>query len=163
MQPPDGRCHCQLESQAQEGKWTLTKWSNLVWDVVSSDPITKCVKNTRPYIEVIDDHNDPFERKDELQQQQLVHRIDSTYNALTSISSDDQPGMTEIPTGEKRSRTISYDKDDEIAASPWGKWKRDSDDAEVEFDEYYNPELKEPALKTVAEEIGLAGQPKDLT
>jgi len=89
-----------------------------VWDVVSSDLITKCVKNTRPYIEVIDDHNDPFERKDELQQQQLVHGIDSTYNALTFISSDDQPGMTEIPTGEKRSRTISYDKDDEIAAGP---------------------------------------------
>lgn len=56
-----------------------------------------------------------------------------------------------------------YDKDDEIAPSPWGKWKRDSDAGEVEFVEYYNPELKEPALKTVAEEIGLAGQPKDLT
>ena len=73
------------------------------------------------------------------------------------------PGMTEIPTGEKRSRTISYDKDDEIVASPWGKWKRGSNAAEVEFDEYYNPELKEPAFKTVAEEIGLTGQPKDWT
>lgn len=138
-----------------------------MWDAVSSDLIAKCV-NTRPYAEVIDNHDDPFEREDELPSlQQLVHGIDSTYNALTFISSDDQnwcmPGMTEIPTGEKRSRTISYDKDDEIAACPWGKWKRGSGAAEVDFDEYYNPELKEPALKTVAEEIGLAGQPKDLT
>ena len=50
---------------------------------------------------------------------------------------------------------------DEIAASPREKRKRGSDAAEVDLDEYYDPELKEPAVKTVAQAVGLAEQLKD--
>lgn len=32
----------------------------------------------------------------------------------------------------------------------------DSDAEEVDIDEYYDPELKEPAVKTVAQAVGLA-------
>ena len=54
------------------------------------------------------------------------------------------------------------DEDDEIGASPREKRKRDSDTAEVDLDEYYDPELKEPAVKTVAQAVGLAEQLKDV-
>ena len=50
--------------------------------------------------------------------------------------------------------------DDEIVASPREKQKRGSDAAEVDLDEYYDPELKEPAVKTVAQAVGLAEQLK---
>lgn len=69
--------------------------------------------------------------------------------------------MTQNPTGGRRSGTIFDDEDDEIAASPREKQKRGSDATEVDLDEYYDPELKEPAVKTVAQAVGLAEQLKD--
>ena len=61
------------------------KWGKQVWDEVSSDLIVKCFKEkTKLYPEEIDD-------EDELSSlQQLVHEIDSTCDALTFISSEDQ-------------------------------------------------------------------------
>ena len=38
---------------------------------------------------------------------------------------------------------------------------RDSNAAEVDLDEYYDLELKEPAVKTVAQAVGFAEQLKD--
>lgn len=69
--------------------------------------------------------------------------------------------MTQNPTGGRRSGTIFDDEDDEIAASPREKQERGSDATEVDLDEYYDPELKEPAVKTVAQAVGLAEQLKD--
>ena len=48
-----------------------------------------------------------------------------------------------------------------MTSYPREKRKRDSFAAEVDLDEYYNPELKEPAVKTVAQAVGLAEPLKD--
>ena len=68
--------------------------------------------------------------------------------------------MTQIPTGGRRSLRSFDDEDDEIAASPREKRKRGSD-AEVDLDECCDLELKEPAVKTVAQAVRLAEQLKD--
>ena len=99
--------------------------------------------------------------------QQLVHEIDSTCDALTFISSEEQIDVCQgfiddsNPNWREEVRNDLFDdEDDEIAASPGEKRKRGSD-AEVDLDEYYDPELKEPAVKTVAQAVRLAEQLKD--
>ena len=86
---------------------------------------------------------------------QLVHEIASTCDALTFISSEDQIDVCQgyiddsNPNWREEVRNDLFDdEDDEIAACPREKRKRDSDAAEVDLDEYYDPELKEPAVKT---------------
>ena len=48
-----------------------------------------------------------------------------------------------------------------MTSCPREKRKRDSNAAEVDLDEYYDPELKEPAVKTVAQAVALAEPLKD--
>ena len=139
------------------------------WDKVSSDLIVKCFKKTKLYPKEIDDEDDPFEGEDELSSlRQLVHEIDSTRDALTFISSEDQIDVCQgyiddsNPNWREEVRNDLFDdEDDKIGASPREKRKRESDAAEIDLDEYYDLELKEPAVKTVAQAVGLAEQLKD--
>ena len=68
------------------------EWGKQAWDEVSSDLIVKCFKTTKLSPKEIDDEDDPFEGENELPSlQQLVQlEIDSTCDALTFISSEDQ-------------------------------------------------------------------------
>ena len=75
------------------------------------------------------------------------------------------PGIYINDSNLKRGREFRNDlfddEDDEIAASSREKRKRGSDAAEVYLDEYYDPELREPAVQTVAKAVGITGQLKD--
>lgn len=135
---------------------------------MSSDVIVKCFKKTKLYPKEIDEDDDPFEGEDELPSlQQLVREIDSACYALTFISSEDQIDVCQgyidesNPNWREEVRNDLFDdEDDEIPASSPEKRKRGSDIGEVDLDEY-DPELKPPAIKTVAQAEGLAEQLKD--
>ena len=84
------------------------------------------LQKTKLYPEEIDDEDDPFEGEDELPSlQQLVHEIDSTCDALTFISSEDQidvcQGYIDDSNANWREEVrndLFDDEDDEIAAIP---------------------------------------------
>ena len=83
-------------------------------------------KKVKLYPEETDDEDDPFEGEDESSSlQQLVHEIDYTCDALTSISSEDQIDVCQGYIDESNSNrreevqnNLFDDEGDEIGASP---------------------------------------------
>ena len=98
---------------------------------------------------------------------QLVHEIASTCDALTFISSEDQIDVCQgyiddsNPNWREKVRNDFFDdEDDEIAACPREKRKRDSDAAEVDFD-ITTRNSRNQLSRPVAQAVGLAEQLKD--
>lgn len=67
------------------------EWGKQAKDEVSSHLIGSTLEKTKLYPEEIDDEDESFEGEDKLPSlQQLVYEIDSTCDALTFISSENQ-------------------------------------------------------------------------
>lgn len=108
------------------------KWGKQAWEEVSSDLIVKCFQKTKLYAKEIDE-DDPFEGDEELSSlQELVHEIESTCDALTFISSENQINVCQgyiddsNPNWREEVRNDLFDDEDEEIGAPQEKRERET-------------------------------------
>ena len=147
------------------------QWGRQAWDEVSPETIQRCFKKTRLYPEELMEEDDPFEGEDELQQlQELINRI-SSCDAGAFISAEDQLevclGIIESsdPNWRKslRDQLLNQKKEEsrEVANSLANERAPKIDERSSGGNEECDPELKQPAIRTISEAEKVAEQLTD--
>ena len=146
------------------------QWGRQAWDKVSPETIQQCFRKTRLYPEESVEDDDPFEGEDELPQlQELIKKI-SSCDAGAYISAEEQLEIclgkvdSSDPNWRKAIRDQLLDEEEESNETSFGKADMGAPrNAERSFegDDEYDPELKQPVIKTISEAEKVAEQLRD--
>lgn len=141
------------------------EWGKQAWNEVLPDMIVKCFKKTKLHPQEVDEEEDPSEGKEELLALQgLLDKVSSSCDAETFISAEDSIDVClgyidhSNPNWRNDLREQILDDKDVMLSGPSEKRGRTN---KMEDDDEFDPELKQPAIKTVPEAEELAEQLKD--
>ena len=141
------------------------EWGKQAWSEVSQDTIVKCFKKTRLYPQEVEEDDDPFEGEDELPAlQELMDKVGSSCDAELFIFAEDSIDVCSgnidktNPNWRNELREQIIDDEDVMLSAP--AEKQDRTNKEEEEDEF-DPELKQPVIKTVQKAEEVAEQLKD--
>ena len=139
------------------------EWGKQAWSEVSQDTIVKCFKKTRLYPQEVEEDDHPFEGEDELPAlQELMDKVGSSCDAEVFIFAEDSIDVCSgninktNPNWRNELREQIIDDEDVMLSAPAEKQDRTNEE-EDEFD----PELKQPVIKTVQKAEEVAEQLKD--
>ena len=140
------------------------KWGKQVWSEVSPDTIVKCFKKTKLYPQEVQKEDDPFEGEDKLPAlQELLNKVGSSCDANTFISAEESIDVCLVyiddsdPNWKNDLRQQILDEDVMLSAS---SEKREITN-DMEDDDEFDPELKQPVIKTVSKAEKRAEQLND--
>ena len=140
------------------------EWGKQAWSEVLQDTIVKFFKKTRLYPQEVEEDDDSFEGEDELPAlQELMDKVGSSCDAEVFIFAEDSIDVCSgnidktNPNWRNELREQIIDDEDVTLSAPAEKQDRTNEEEEDEFD----PELKQPVIKTVQKAEEVAEQLKD--